>query len=97
MTKVSSMIDISSDEQLFGSRKYSQGQFTFVPDGDDLLIGTSYGTRRQFIARVPKAEVGQWLIEADLADKAEIQNLQLDFIEALPTEEIRGLKLEIDL
>lgn len=53
---------LTPDEMKFGSCKYTGAQFCFVIDGDDLLIGTSYGFMREFIARVPLAEVGAFLV-----------------------------------
>lgn len=53
---------LTPDQIKFGSSKYIGAQFCFVRDGDDLLIGTSYGFMREFIARVPLAEVGEFLV-----------------------------------
>lgn len=54
---------LGPDEMRFESAKYTQPQFTFVPSGANLLIGYSYGSRRTFLASVPVAEVGQWLLD----------------------------------
>lgn len=56
------MDEIPREALIFGSAKYALPQFTFVPDGDHLLIGYSYGTRREYLSRVPIPEVGSWLI-----------------------------------
>lgn len=54
--------EISREQMLFETEKYSLPQFTFVPDGPNLLLGLSYGSRRTFLASVPIAEVGEWLV-----------------------------------
>lgn len=56
------MDELSREALLFGSQKYVFPQFTMVPDGDHLLLGYSYGSRREFLARVPLPEVGAWLL-----------------------------------
>lgn len=91
------MDSTSNDRLLFEARKYAQGQFTYVPDGDSLLIGSAYGSRRQFLARVPLSEVGAWLLEAAIADEAHRQETALTFFEPLAPEEIQGLDIGIDL
>lgn len=57
------MIDPTPEYLAFHARRYHQPQFTFVPDGNNLLIGTSYGSQREYLASVPVTEVGQWLLE----------------------------------
>ena len=91
------MDSTSNDRLLFEARKYAQGQFTFVPDGDSLLLGSAYGSRRQFLARVPLPEVGAWLLEAHIADEAQRANTAFSFFEPLSPEEISGLDIRIDL
>lgn len=43
---------MTSDEQLYGSRKYTVAPVTILPDGDSYLVGSGYSPGRDFIGRM---------------------------------------------
>lgn len=48
---------MTSDEQLYGSHKYTIAPLTILPAGADFLVGYGYTPRREFIGRMSVTEL----------------------------------------
>jgi hypothetical protein len=60
-----------SSRLFFESRKYLPTQLAilFEPESEMFHIGSSYGSRREFIETVPKAQLADWLAEHCLQEE----------------------------